>query len=72
MDTLVTLGAIAAIGISYVLLPVGLSVFADFRKPNKVICPENVELAHVKVDTTYAAMTTAVGMSRLRLDRCSR
>ena len=69
---MVALGAINAIGVMYGLSPVGLSVFADFRKPNKAICPENVELAHVKVDTTYAAMTTAVGMSRLRLDRCSR
>jgi hypothetical protein len=72
MDTLVTLGVIAAIGISYVLLPVGLSVFADFRKPKEVICPDNGKLAQVAVDATYAAMTSAVGMNRLRLDRCSR
>ncbi len=72
MDTMVALGAITAIGISYVLLPVGLSVFADFRKPKEVICPDNGELAQVKVDATYAAMTSAVGMNRLRLDGCSR
>ncbi len=72
MDTLVALGAIAAIGISYVLLPVGLSVFADFRRPKEVICPDNGKLAQVAVDATYAAMTSAVGMNRLRLDDCSR
>jgi len=72
MDTLVALGAIAAIGISYVLLPVGLSVLADFRKPKEVICPDNGKLAQVAVDATYAAMTSAVGMNRLRLDGCSR
>ena len=72
MDTLVALGAIAAIGITYVLLPVGLSVFADFRKPREVICPDNGNLAHVTVDAACAAMTSAVGMNRLRLDRCSR
>ena len=72
MDTMVALGAITAIGISYVLLPVGLSVFADFRKPKEVICPDNGELAQVKVDATYAAMTSAVGMNRLRMDGCSR
>jgi len=72
MDTLVALGAIAAIGITYGLLPVGLSVFADFRKPKEIICPENGEAAHVTVDATYAAMTSAVGMDRLRLDGCSR
>lgn len=72
MDTLVTLGAIAAIGISYVLLPVGLSVFADFRKPKEVICPDNGEPAQVTVDAAYASMTSAVGMNRLRMDGCSR
>ena len=72
MDTLVTLGTIAAIGISYVLLPVGLSVFADFRKPKEVICPENGAPAQVTVDATYAAMTSAVGMNSLRMDGCSR
>ena len=72
MDTLVALGAIAAIGITYGLLPVGLSVFADFRKPKEISCPENGEPAHVMVDATYAAMTSAVGMNRLRLSGCSR
>ena len=72
MDTLVALGAIAAIGITYGLLPVGLSVFADFRKPKEVICPENGAPAQVTVDATYAAMTSAVGMNKLRLDGCSR
>ena len=72
MDTLVALGAIAAIGVTYVMLPVGLTVFAEFRKPNEVICPENGQPAHVAVDATYAAMTSAVGLSKLRLDGCSR
>jgi hypothetical protein len=63
MDTLMALGAIAAIGVTYGLLPVALSVFADFRKPREVICPE---------DATYAALTSAVGANRLRLDGCSR
>jgi len=52
MDTLVTLSAIAAIGVAYVLLPVGLSVFAEFRKPNEIICPENCQPAQVAVDAT--------------------
>jgi hypothetical protein len=72
MDTLVALSAIAAIGVTYVMLPVGLTVFAEFRKPNEVICPENGQPAQVAVDATYAAMTSAVGLNRLRLDGCSR
>jgi len=72
MDTVVALGAIAAIGITYGQLPVGLRVFAEFRKSKELICPENGEAAHVTVDTTYAAMTSAVGMNRRGLDGCSR
>jgi hypothetical protein len=72
MDTLVTLSAIAAIGVTYVLLPVGLSAFAEFRKPKEVICPENGQPARVAVDATYAAMTSVVGMNELRLYGCSR
>ncbi len=51
------------IGITYGQLPVGLRVFAEFRKPKELICPENGEAAHVTVDTTYAAMTSAVGIA---------
>jgi hypothetical protein len=72
MNTLFALGAMAAIGATYVLLPVGLSVFAKFRKPNEVICPENGQPAQIVVDATYAAMTSVVGMDRLRVDGCSR
>ena len=72
METLATLGAIAAIGATYVLLPVGLAVFAEFRKPNEVICPENGQPVKVMVDATYAAMTSVVGMNRLRLNQCAR
>lgn len=72
METLVTLGAIAAIGATYVLLPVGLTVFAQFRKPNEVICPENGQPVKVAVDAPHAAMTSVVGINRLRLNGCSR
>ncbi|HVA77366.1 MAG TPA: hypothetical protein VNF27_05695 [Candidatus Binataceae bacterium] len=72
MDTLTTLGAIAAIGVFGVLLPVGLSVFAEFSKPKDVICPENGAPARVTVDATYVALTSVAGMNRLRLTGCSR
>ncbi|MGA7871328.1 MAG: hypothetical protein WCA22_10545 [Candidatus Binatus sp.] len=72
MDILIALGIIAAIGVTYVLLPVGLSVFAEFSKPREVICPENGEPAQITADAAYVAMTSVVGMSRLRLAGCSR
>jgi hypothetical protein len=72
MNILVTIGIIAAIGVLYCLLPVGLGVFAEFKEPKEVICPENGEPAQIKVDASYAAMTSAVGMDRRRLQGCSR
>jgi len=72
MDTLAALGAIAAIGVGYVMFPVGLSVFADFRGPKELTCPETGQPARVKVDAFYAAMTSAAGMNGLRLEGCSR
>jgi hypothetical protein len=72
MDTLVTLGIIAAIGVVGVLLPVGLSALEEFSTPKDVICPENGEPARITADAAYVAMTSAVGMNRFRLTGCSR
>ncbi len=67
-----TLASILAVGATYVLAPVGLSVFAEFRKPREVTCPENANPAQVAVDARYAAMTSVIGAQRLRLTGCSR
>jgi len=72
MAILYALAAIAVIGVIYVLTPVALSVFSEFRDPKQVICPQNNEPARVLVDARHAAMTSAVGMRTLRLRDCSR
>lgn len=72
MYTLQTLASILAVGATYVLMPVGLSVFAEFRKPREVTCPENANPAQVNVDARYAAMTSVIGAQRVRLTGCSR
>jgi len=72
MAILYALAAIAAIGVIYVLLPVALSVFAEFREPKQVTCPESSEPARVLVDARHAAVTSAVGLRTLRLRGCSR
>jgi hypothetical protein len=72
MYTLHTLASIIAVGATYVLMPVGLSVFAEFRKPREVTCPENSGPARVNVDARHAAMTAIVGAQRLNLTGCSR
>jgi hypothetical protein len=71
METLIALCIIAAIGVVCVLLPVGLSVFEEFSAPREVLCPLNGESASITADATYAAITSVVGMPRLRLAGCS-
>lgn len=72
MHTLVTIGIIAAVGVTYGLLPIGLSIFAEFKTPKEIICPENGQPAQVAVDAKYAAITSAIGMDRFRVTGCSR
>jgi hypothetical protein len=46
-------------------------VYARFREPQQVVCPENNEYATVRVDAEMAAATAAVGMPGLRIIRCT-
>jgi len=50
---------------------VGTDVYARFREPQQVICPEAREYAEVQVDAEMAAATAAVGMPGLRIIRCT-
>ena len=72
MDILIALCIIAAIGVVCVLLPVGLSVFEEFSTPREVDCPLDGEPARITADAAHAAITSVVGMPRLRLAGCSR
>lgn len=46
-------------------------VYARYREPQQVICPEDHEYATVQVDAEMAAATAALGMPGLRIIRCS-
>jgi hypothetical protein len=72
MDIVVTLGIIGLISVFGVLLPVGLTVFEEFSKPEEVICPENGEPALITADAAYIAIRSMAGMNRFRLAGCSR
>jgi hypothetical protein len=72
MATIVTIAIIFSIGFVYVLIPVALSVYAEFRKPRELLCPEDNQSALVNVDARHAAATAAYGAESFRLSGCSR
>ena len=72
MEIMVALGIMALISVAGVLLPVGLTVFEEFSKPEEVICPENGEPARITADAAYIAIRSMAGMNRFRLAGCSR
>ena len=51
--------------------PPARDVYARFREPQQVICPEDNEYAAVQVDAEMAAATGALGMPGLRIIRCT-
>jgi hypothetical protein len=64
--------AIGATAILYVLLPVVADVFARYRKPRIVRCPETGTTAEIRIDARHAAATAVPGPPELRVAECSR
>ena len=64
-------GAIIALGVLYVMLPVFLDVFRRYREGKTVTCPRNSERASVNVDAERAAFTALIGKPQLRAKNCS-
>jgi hypothetical protein len=65
------LGAIAALGLVYVVVPVVMQTFVQYRKGRNINCPEEGKAATVNIDARTAARTAAVGSPRLRVLNCS-
>ncbi len=64
--------AIAALAIFYVLTPMMAEVFARYRKPRLLRCPETGETAAIQIDARHAATTSLAGAPDLRVADCSR
>jgi hypothetical protein len=64
--------AIAATAIVYVLTPIVAGVFARYRKPRIVRCPETGGAAEIRIDARHAAATAVPGPPELRVAECSR
>ena len=65
------IGAIIALGVLYVMLPVFLDVFMRYRKGKTVTCPLKSEKASVSIDAEKAALTALTGKPKLRAKNCS-
>jgi hypothetical protein len=63
--------AILALGIAYVLFPWMAHVFARYRRPRLLRCPETGTKAWVEVDAPHAALTAAFGKPDVRAKECS-
>lgn len=68
---ILTMGAIVAVGILFVVLPTMASIYLRLRGKRMVRCPDALELAEIQVDAKRAAFTAAVGRPKIRLDACS-
>lgn len=63
--------AIFAAGAFFVLLPVMLTTFYDYRRKKSVVCPEARCAAEVGVDAGKAARGAAFGRLWLKVETCS-
>jgi hypothetical protein len=63
--------AVLAFGFFFVVLPVALTAFGEYRRPRGVVCPEAACAATVGVDTRHATWTAVLGRLRLRVASCS-
>ena len=66
-----TLFAIIAVAVLYVIAPIVADTFMRFRDRRTVHCPEENRLARVELDATLAAMTAVPGPPKLMVRRCS-
>ncbi len=72
MAILAIIGTIVGIGLVFVLVPPALEAYVHFRKRREMICPETMGQAAIRLDAKYAAVTSAIGVTRLRVLNCSR
>jgi hypothetical protein len=65
------IAAVVVAGILFVVLPWAFHVFARYRVPRDLPCPEAGGRGLVNVDATCAALTSAFGRPRLRARGCT-
>ncbi len=68
---LITMAAIVALGVLFVLLPLVVHTFQRYRNRKVLRCPETQGLAEVDIDASRAAFSSAFGKAILRVKNCS-
>jgi len=66
-----TLASLAALGALYPVLPVTADLYARFRAPRQVTCPDTGEAAEIVPDARHAALTGAFTRPRVRVRACT-
>ncbi len=69
-DPFLVLGAIIALGVLYVMLPVFLDVLRRYRKARTVNCPQKNEKTQVNIDAGHAALSGLTGRPKLHIKNC--
>lgn len=64
--------ALVVVAALYVVLRKPIAEYLRMRGARVITCPDNELLAAVRVDAGHAALTSAGGRERLRLETCSR
>lgn len=67
---LIILVAIIAVGVFYVLLPIGMDEYVRLRGPRVVTCPETQTTAEIDLDAGFGALTALSGRPMLRVKGC--
>jgi hypothetical protein len=52
-------------------IPSAMEVYAHWREPREVLCPETGEQATIQVDAGRAAAMASVGLPGLKIIRCT-
>jgi hypothetical protein len=67
----ITLFAIAALALVYVIAPICAGVFFRFRRPRTMRCPETGVAVELTLDARHAALTAVPGPPRMRVMACT-
>ena len=68
---LMTLLAVAGVGLAFVFIPVGADAYLRYRDPRPVRCPKAGCKAEICLDAWHAAVTAVPGPPRLHVAGCS-
>jgi len=65
------LAALAVLGLTYVVFPVGMQAYWRFRKRREVNCPEEEKTASVQIDARAVAWAALLDRQQVRVRTCS-